>query len=85
MPGHDGPGSSRPFTHGKASAVVAPTPQFESEPEASAYNFTWQLAHNRYVDPTTDNAAARCVDNKAFVDMVMLIGLSRCSRSKEAA
>jgi 4-carboxymuconolactone decarboxylase len=51
------------------------TPELESEQEASAYNFSWQLAHNHRVDPTTYDTATRCFDNKAHVDMVLLIGL----------
>jgi 4-carboxymuconolactone decarboxylase len=50
-------------------------PEFESEEEASAYDFTWQLARNHRVDPTTYAAAANALGNKALVDKVLLIGL----------
>jgi hypothetical protein len=40
-----------------------------------AYNFTWQLAHNHHVDPTTYARAANAFGNKALVDIVMRIGL----------
>jgi 4-carboxymuconolactone decarboxylase len=50
-------------------------PDFESDREAAAYDFTWQLAHNHRVDPETYALAANTFGDRGLVDMVLLIGL----------
>jgi 4-carboxymuconolactone decarboxylase len=50
-------------------------PDFESDEEAAAYDFTWQLTHNHRIDPGTYALAANTFGDRAVVDMVMLIGL----------
>jgi 4-carboxymuconolactone decarboxylase len=51
------------------------SPDFDSEQEAIAYEFTSQLTHEHRVDPDIYEHAARQFGNKGLVDMVMLIGL----------
>jgi 4-carboxymuconolactone decarboxylase len=48
---------------------------FESEEEATAHAFTWQLAHKHRIDQNTHADAARTFGDKGLVDMVVLIGL----------
>jgi 4-carboxymuconolactone decarboxylase len=50
-------------------------PTFESDEEATAHAFTWQLATRHRVDHDTYANAARTFGDKGLVDMVMLIGL----------
>ncbi len=50
-------------------------PVFESDEEATAYTFAWQLTHSHRVDQETYARAALAFGDKGLVDMVMLIGL----------
>jgi 4-carboxymuconolactone decarboxylase len=50
-------------------------PDFQSEQEASAYEFTWQLTHEHRIDPEAYARASRAFGHKGLVDMVLLIGL----------
>lgn len=55
--------------------VSGQLPELESDQEASAYDFTWQLTHKHRVDPATYAFAANAFGSRGLVDMVMLIGL----------
>jgi 4-carboxymuconolactone decarboxylase len=58
------------------NAIVAgERPAFESEAEACAYDFTWQLTLAHRVDDATYARAADAFGEAGLVDMVMLIGL----------
>jgi len=50
-------------------------PVLESEDEATAHGFTWQLAQEHRVDQETYVNAARIFGDKRLADMVILIGL----------
>ena len=51
------------------------SPVFESEEEATAHAFTWQVAHKHRVDQDTYADAARAFGDKGLVDMVMLVSI----------
>jgi 4-carboxymuconolactone decarboxylase len=55
--------------------VSGQPPDLQSEQEASAYAFTWQLTHKHRIDADTYARAAQAFGHKDLVDMVMLIGL----------
>jgi 4-carboxymuconolactone decarboxylase len=58
------------------NAIIAgEQPDFESEAEAAAYDFTWQLTLAHRVDDTAYWRAAGAFGEAGLVDMVMLIGL----------
>ncbi len=50
-------------------------PDLQSEQEASAHEFTWQLTRKHRIDPATYARAARAFGHRGLVDMVLLIGL----------
>jgi 4-carboxymuconolactone decarboxylase len=50
-------------------------PNFDSQAEAAAYDFTWQLTHTRRVDDRAFAQAADAFGTAGLVDMIMLIGL----------
>jgi 4-carboxymuconolactone decarboxylase len=50
-------------------------PDLPEEQEATAYEFTRQLAHEHQIDPKTYERAASTFGYKGLVDMVLLIGL----------
>jgi 4-carboxymuconolactone decarboxylase len=50
-------------------------PDFQSEQEAIAYEFTQQLTQDHWIDPGTYARAERAFGQKGLVDMVLLIGL----------
>jgi 4-carboxymuconolactone decarboxylase len=55
--------------------VGGEAPNFDSEAEAAAYDFTWQLATTHRVDDPGFGRAADAFGAAGLVDMVMLIGL----------
>jgi 4-carboxymuconolactone decarboxylase len=55
--------------------VSGQPPDLQSEQEASAYAFTWQLTHKHRIDADTYARAEQAFGYKGLVDMVMLIGL----------
>jgi 4-carboxymuconolactone decarboxylase len=58
------------------SAIIAgEQPVFESEAEASAHDFTYQLTHAHRVDDETYARAARAFSEAGLMDMVLLAGL----------
>jgi 4-carboxymuconolactone decarboxylase len=50
-------------------------PNFDSQAEAAAYDFTWQLTNTHRVDDHSFAQAANAFGTAGLVDMVMLIGL----------
>jgi 4-carboxymuconolactone decarboxylase len=50
-------------------------PDFASDAEAAAYDFTWQLTHTHRVEDTAYDRAADAFGAVGLVDMIMLIGL----------
>jgi 4-carboxymuconolactone decarboxylase len=57
------------------SLVSRRPPDLEDEQEASAYEFTRQLAHEHRIDSETYARAVEAFGPKGLVDIVMLIGL----------
>jgi 4-carboxymuconolactone decarboxylase len=55
--------------------VSGQPPDLQSEQEASAYAFTWQLTNKHRIDADTYARAEQAFGHKGLVDMVMLIGL----------
>jgi 4-carboxymuconolactone decarboxylase len=55
--------------------VAGRRPELEDEQEASAYEFTRQLAYEHRIDPEAYARAAEAFGPRGLVDIVMLIGL----------
>jgi 4-carboxymuconolactone decarboxylase len=55
--------------------VSGQPPDLQSEQEASAYAFTWQLTHKHRIDADTYARAEQAFGHKGLVDMVILVGL----------
>jgi 4-carboxymuconolactone decarboxylase len=55
--------------------VAGARPEFDSEQDESAYDFTWQLTHHHAVDEASYRRAVAAFGEAGVVDMVMLIGL----------
>lgn len=55
--------------------VIGNPPDFESEADTSAHEFTRQLVHRHRVDERAYTRAVRAFGHKGVVDLVLLIGL----------
>ena len=59
-------------------------PFFESDEEATAHAFAWQLTHNHHVDQETYARVVRAFGYKGVVDIVILTGMMSISNSSTA-
>jgi 4-carboxymuconolactone decarboxylase len=55
--------------------VAGKRPEFDTEQDEAAYDFTWQLTHHHAVDDPSYRRAVAVFGEAGVVDMVMLIGL----------
>ena len=73
---HRAIGKAQGLPEATIDAIVAgERPEFDSEQDESAYDFTWQLTQRHAVDDASYRRAVAAFGEAGVVDMVMLIGL----------
>lgn len=73
---HTAVGKTAGLSDGVIGAIATgQAPEFQSEEEACAHRFAWQLTDGRRVDPETYGHAVQMFGHQGVADMVLLIGL----------